>query len=140
MTPEQFATLHDVDARTVQRWCKAGEIPGATRTTRGWHIPPDAMRITPLPGTDVSATRRDSVAVVADTTTRRDDVGDTLAGALARLPAFLTPEQAAPLLGIGASAIRRHAERFELERVGGPSGRALMVPARVVRQIAGLSP
>ena len=136
MTPDQFATLHRVDARTVQRWCKNGEIPGAVKTSTGWQLPPDAMRITPLPGTDVSATRRDSVAVVADIPTRRDDVGDTLAGALSVLPAFLTLEQASPLLGISVSAILRRRAEYDVEPRG-DHGR-LMLPARVVRAFAGI--
>jgi hypothetical protein len=136
MTPDQFATLHRVDARTVQRWCKNGEIPGAVKTSTGWQLPADAMRITPLPGTDVSATRRDTVGVVADIPTRRDDVGDTLAGALSVLPAFLTLEQASRLLGIPESSIRRRAREFEIRPLG-VHGR-LMMPARVVRAFAGI--
>jgi len=133
MTPEQFATQHHVDARTVQRWCKDGEVPGAVKTSRGWHIPDDAMRITPLPGTDVTPSRRD---VVADAPSRRDDVGDTLAGALSVLPGFLTLEQASRLLGIPVSRIRLHAERFGVEPVGVRG--APMVPACVVRAVAGI--
>jgi hypothetical protein len=135
MTPEQFATLHRVDPRTVQRWCKDGEIPGAVKTSRGWQLPADAMRITPLPGTDMAPTRRDSVAVVADTPTRRDDVGDTLEGALSVLSAWLTLEQASPLLGISVSAIRKTREVHEVQLIGG----RLMMPARAVRAIAGLT-
>jgi hypothetical protein len=136
VTPDQFATLHRVDARTVQRWCKAGEIPGAVKTSTGWQIPADAMRITPMPGTDVSPTRRDDVAVNSATPTRRDDVADTLAGALAVLPALLTLEQASRLLGIPEAAVRRHAE--EIGAVPWGSRDRLMVPARVVRGLAGI--
>jgi hypothetical protein len=134
----QFARIHRVEPRTVQRWCAAGEVPGAVKLPDGgWHIPPDAMRIKPLPGTDVAATRRDDVgAVAADTTTRRDDVGDTLAGALSVLPAFLTLQQASRLLGIPVVRIEEDPDRFEAERVD--DRRRYMVPARVVRSIAGI--
>lgn len=117
-------------------------MPGAVKhLDGGWQIPSDAMRIKPLPGTDTTTTptRRDSVAVVADTTTRRDSVGDvgaTLAAALSVLPAFLTLEQASRLLGIPQARIEDNAERFDAEPVG--PWRRLMVPARVVREIAGI--
>ena len=137
MDAAQFAHIHRVDARTVQRWCKAGEVPGAVKLPEGgWHIPSDAMRIKPLPGTDVSTTRRDDVGVVASTPTRRDDVGDTLLGALSVLPAFLTLEQASRLLGVPVARIRENPERFEAEPLD--DRRRLMVPARVVRHEAGL--
>jgi hypothetical protein len=133
----QFAHIHRVDARTVQRWCKAGEVPGAVKLPDGgWQIPPDAMRIKPLPGTDVTTTRRDDVGVAASTPTRRDDVGDTVAGALSVLPAFLTLEQASRLLGVPQPRIRENPERFKAEPVG--RDHSLMVPAHVVREIAGL--
>jgi len=134
----QFAHIHRVDARTVQRWCKAGEVPGAVKLPDGgWQIPADAMRIKPLPGTDVTPTssRRDGV-VGPDITSRRDDVGDTLAGALSVLPAFLTLEQASRLLGIPAARIKENPERYEAEPVD--VFRRLMVPARIVRDIAGI--
>jgi hypothetical protein len=132
----QFARMNYVDTRTVQRWCAKGEVPGAVKLPDGgWQIPADAMRIKPLPGTD-TATRRDNVADVADTTTRRDDVGVTLAATLSLWPAFLTLEQASRVLGIPQSAIRRGRDRFEVEPVG--ENGALMVPQRVVREIAGI--
>jgi hypothetical protein len=133
----QFAQIHRVNERTVQRWCKDGEVPGAVKMPDGgWQIPPDAMRIKPLPGTDVTPTRRDDVGVVASTPTRRDDVGDTLAGALSVLPALLTLEQASRLLGVPVARIRENPDRFEAEPLG--ERRQLMVPARVVRYWAGL--
>jgi hypothetical protein len=136
----QFATMHGVHERTVQRWATDGELPGATKgPDKRWYIPADAMRITPLPGTtpaDMSPTRRD-VAVVADTSpTRRDVGGDTLADALAVLPAFLTLEQASRLLGVPPVRIKENPERFGAEPVD--ERRQLMVPARIVREIAGL--
>lgn len=137
MDAAQFAHIHRVDARTVQRWCKAGEVPGAVKLPDGgWQIPTDAMRIKPLPGTDVAATRRDDVGVVASTPTRRDDVGATVAGALSVLPALLTLEQASRLLGIPEVRIKENPERFDAEPLG--ERRQLMVPARVVRYEAGL--
>lgn len=140
MDSAQFAQLHRVDPRTVQRWLQAGEIPGATKLPDGrWQIPADAMRIKPLPGTDVAMTptRRDSVGAVADTTTRRDDVADTLAGTLAKLPALLTVKQAARLLGIPQTQVVRNAGALEAVPWGYDT--ALMIPQRVVRRIAGLS-
>ena len=137
----QYAARHRVDERTVQRWAKAGELPGATKGADGrWYIPEDAMRIKPLPGTAptaMSPTRRDDIGVVADASpTRRDDIGASLADALAVRSAFLTLEDAAMLLGVPEASIRRDPDRFRAERIG--VRRALMVPARVVREEAGL--
>jgi len=140
--PAQFARIHRVTTRTVQRWCEAGEVPGAVKhLDGGWQIPSDAMRIKPLPGTGTAttATRRDDVAVASDTTTRRDSVGDvgaTLAAALSVLPAFLTLDQASRLLGVSKARITENPERFDAEPLD--SYRRLMVPARVVRDIAGI--
>ncbi|AHG92087.1 hypothetical protein J421_4620 (plasmid) [Gemmatirosa kalamazoonensis] len=46
LTPEEFAVLprNNTTPQTVRRWCRAGELPGAIHTARGWEIPRDAVR------------------------------------------------------------------------------------------------
>lgn len=145
MTPAQYAQNQGVSTRTVERWLAAGELPTASQTPDGrWHIPADAVRQRPLipsgdvpprqprQGTDMSPTRRgDVVPTSAPTPAPR-----TLAEALDQQPALLALEDAARLLGIPESGIRKHAE--ELGALPwGPRGR-LVVPQSAVRRLAGL--
>jgi hypothetical protein len=77
---------------------------------------------------DVSVTRHGDITVAGQ--------GAGLAAALDKHPALLSLEQASRLLGIPERAIRRHAEQFGAVPWG-PRG-TLVVPARVVRELAGL--
>jgi predicted site-specific integrase-resolvase len=47
LTPEQVATMYEVDANTVRRWCARGLLPGAVKEGskyRGyWLIPESAL-------------------------------------------------------------------------------------------------
>jgi hypothetical protein len=142
MNPAQYAEHVGVQTRTVERWLAAGELPGADKVNGRWHIPADTARQIKLNGNSHTPTPDMSADM---TPTRRSDVGVsvpgvTLAEALDKLPAFLTLAQASRLLGVSPLRITENPDRFEAERVGrlGSGGRSLMVPARVVRQIAGI--
>ena len=135
MNAAQYAAHIGKSERTVLRWLAAGELPAAVKAPDGqWFIPADAVHQVTSP--DVSVTRQ---------VTRQGDVARTNGAAaqpvsmseyLDRQPALLCLEEASRLLGIPESAIRRHSE--ELGAVPwGPRG-TLVVPARVVRGLAGL--
>jgi hypothetical protein len=125
--------LNGASARTVQRWCDAGEVPGATQNARGrWHIPPGSVRVEALP--DAAAPRRD--VAVSGRGGGRGTQPLGLSEALDRLPAYLTLEQASNVLGISVTSIKRNAERLAAEPVGFRG--SLMVPKWIVRQIDGL--
>ena len=133
MTVRTFAQLCEVDERTVQRWLKAGRLPGATKTNRGWVIPADAKA--PAQDDEPTAPTAPTRAVVAPVAQRAVQ-GASLSEALATLPAFLPLEVAALLLGVPVARIKENPERFEAEPLD--AFRRLVVPARVVREIAGL--
>lgn len=147
MTPEEFAELEGVSARTVQRWCDNGEVPGATRDRRGrWHLPGDAVRVVPLEdppaddgGAAAMAPSRRDVAVTSSAAAAALPAGQGLSLAvwLDSLPAFVTLAEAAQLLGIPEAAIRRNRDELGA-RPWGERG-ALMVPQAAVRRFAGLS-
>lgn len=141
LTAEQYGEAHGASARTVQRWCQAGEVPGAVQDRRGrWSIPQDAIRQDPIPGTAIAATTRQNGAIRHD----GDDAAAvpapgaraTLADVLDHSPAFLDLATAAACLGVPESAIRRHRAAFDAKPYG-PHG-ALVVPAHMVRLMAGL--
>jgi hypothetical protein len=134
MNPAQYAEHVRVQTRTVERWLAAGELPAASKVNGRWHIPADATRQIKLngsshpPPTDIAPTSRSDVGVSGQAV--------TLAEALDKLPALLPLEQASRLLGIPERAIRRNAEKLGA-RPWGPRG-TLVVPARVIRELAGL--
>ena len=138
MTVRTFAQLCDVDERTVQRWLRDGRLPGAVKTNRGWVIPsttvmpPGFGGTPPPPPPSGPASASALVAPVQPAAVQ----GGSLSEALATLPAFLPLEVAALLLGIPESGIRRNAEALGAVPYG-QRGR-LVVPARTVREIAGL--
>jgi hypothetical protein len=125
LTLTEYAARHDKSTRTVQRWLDRGALPGAVMVEGRWAIPADVLPLRDAAGTVATTGAPAGVAPPA-----------TLAGALDTLPAYLTIERAAQLLGISPYAVRTHIARFCGERVG-PAG-AWMVPASVVRQVAGL--
>jgi hypothetical protein len=142
MNPAQYAEQAGVQTRTVERWLAAGELPAASKVNGRWHIPSDAARTIKLNGNSHTPTPDMSSDMSSDMSpTRRGDVGVsvqvvTLADALDKLPALLSLEQASRLLGIPETAIRRNAEKLSAVPWG-PRG-TLVIPARVVRQLAGL--
>jgi hypothetical protein len=143
--PADFATLRGVSLRTVERWLRDGELPEASKGPDGrWSIPPDAMRQQPLPGTDMSPSRRGvSAPTSPDVSPSRRDMSEpvSLSAALDQLPALLSIEQASRLLGIPASVVREQAAQLQARPWGrrrANGDRALMIPARVVREWAGL--
>jgi hypothetical protein len=143
--PADFARARGVTLRTVERWLGDGELPEAVKDSRGrWSIPADAMRQQPLPGTDMSPSRR---GVTGPTRTdmspsRRDmSAPDSLTAALDQLPALLSLEQASRVLGIPVSVVREQANQLQARPWGrrrANGERALVIPARVVRELAGL--
>lgn len=140
MKPADFATVRGVSLRTVERWLEKGELPEARQGPDGrWSIPADAMRQQPLPGTDMSPSRRGVSGPTSpdmSPTCRDVSVPVSLSAALDAKPAFLTVDEAATFLGIPRGAVLSNRARFEVERLGG----RLMVPQRVVRFVAGLLP
>lgn len=148
MTPAEFGEIHGASARTVQRWCEAGEIPGATRDRRNrWHIPPGSTRVEILHDDDDAS--RQVGAVSRQVATRRDvsgavatmaalPQGGGLSAYLETLTAYISLEVAAQVLGIPEAAIRRNAEELGAKRWGDRG--TLVVPLRAVRDAAGLRP
>jgi len=149
MNPVQYAEHRGTTLRTVRRWLTDGWLPGATQYPDGrWDIPRDAIEQKPLiPPTPKASSNGQGVS--PDTSgvvsvTRHGDMvaapsggqGDTLAEALDKLPALLPLDVASRLLGIPKKAVERHAE--ELGALPWGYGDSLMVPARVVRELAGL--
>lgn len=144
MNAAQYAEHVGVSERTVLRWLKAGELPSAVKTGDGrWFIPADAVRQVPMvpdspaglftaTSPDVSVTRQGDVARVNGAGGQPVSLGD----ALDLHPALLSLEEASRLLGIPESSIRRHADQLDA-RPWGPRG-TLVVPARIVRGLAGL--
>lgn len=138
MTVRAFAAANEVDERTVQRWLKAGKLPGAVKTNKGWAIPADAAAPAPAPpapapsgpGTLVAA------AVPGPPVPAALPPGGGLAAFLDTLPAFIALEVAERVLGIPESAIRRNADELGA-RPWGPRG-TLVIPVRSVREAAGL--
>jgi predicted DNA-binding transcriptional regulator AlpA len=127
----QYAEYVGASERTVLRWLKAGELPSATKTPDGrWFIPADAVRQVTSP--DMSVTRQGDVVRANGAAAQPASLGE----ALDRRTALLSLEDASRLLGIPESSIRRHAEQLGAVPWG-PRG-TLVVPARVVRGLAGL--
>ena len=129
LTRAAYAAHHGKSDRTVQRWLADGLLPGAQRTREGWLIPADVLPMPDPPGAGTVARTGAPVSVAPPA---------TLAGALDVLPAYLTVERAADLLGINPRTVRRNATRWHGERIGGENGQAWMIPAAAVRQVAGL--
>lgn len=124
LTLGEYAARHDKSTRTVQRWLEAGALPGAQLVDGRWRIPADVLPMTEGAGT-VATSRAPSPTPLA-----------TLAGALDVRPAYLDVPTAAELLGISAYAVHARIERYRGERCG--DNGAWMIPAAVVREIAGL--
>jgi hypothetical protein len=149
MNPAQYAEHRGKELRTVRRWLRDGWLPGAVQYPDGrWDIPRDAIEQKPLIPPAPRASRNGQ-AVSPDTSgvvsvTRHGDMvaassgGQAvgLADALDKHPALLSLEEASRLLGIPETAIRRHADHLGAVPWG-PRG-TLVVPARVVRELAGL--
>lgn len=125
---QEWADEHGCSLRSVKRWVAAGEIPGAVLEAGRRLIPADATRqetLTATPAREV--THRASHP-------HGPTVPVTLTDALAQSTAFLDIETAARFLGISAHAVMADKARFNLER----RGRSYVMPAAVVRDIAGL--
>jgi hypothetical protein len=125
----RFARLRSVSERTVKRWLRDGDIAGARKDEAGrWLIPAGAT------------VRRPADKQLARAASRPADVvpiasSSTALPPLDALPTYLTMEQASVVLGISEHAIRRRAEKFDLDTVG-PNG-ALMMPLATVRRLRG---
>lgn len=45
LTPEEYAAPRGISPASVRKWCRAGEMPGATQNEAGkWQIPATAVR------------------------------------------------------------------------------------------------
>lgn len=129
---KQYAEHVGAGERTVRTWLADGRLPGARKLNGVWMIPADERPTDAAPAAElVAMPHMPQVASVE------------LAGGpgrleleLAEAPAFLELDAAARMLGIPVSAIRRQRAYFELVPFG-ERGR-LVMPARVVRTVAGL--
>jgi hypothetical protein len=132
LTRAQYAAHHGKSDRTVQRWLERELLPGVQKTPAGeWRIPSDVL---PLLDEHTGRTVATTPRAVAPAAPR----AWTLDAALSVLPAYLTVEQAANLLGLNERTVLRNAPRWDGEKIGGESGRAWMIPAAAVRKVAGL--
>lgn len=138
MTVRSFAELHEVDERTVQRWLKAGKLPGAVKTSKGWVIPADAAAPQPTAGAAAGSVIVSAAAPVpaGSASPAALPQGGGLSSYLDTLPAFMPLQVAVMVLGISEAAIRRNAEELGA-KPWGPRG-TLVVPVRTVRETAGL--
>jgi len=48
LTDREAAVELGKHPRTIQRWCKAGALPGARKVGRSWRVPPAAIRAAQL--------------------------------------------------------------------------------------------
>jgi hypothetical protein len=135
LTVRQFAQRHGVAVRTVERWQEDGHLSGVVRLDSG-NLIPDQPR--PAIGRRAAAAPEplEQRALAVPAPAALEQGPRNLAEALALLPAFLTLEDAARLLGIPVVRIKENPERFAAEPVD--DRRQLMVPARVVREVAGI--
>lgn len=136
LTVRTFAQRNGVDERTVQRWLKAGKLPGAVKTNRGWTIPANAVAPAPDTPAPPAAAGGRELAVRTPAALEPAVLPRNLAEALDAYPAYLPLAVAARLLGVAVRRIRENPEAFGAV----PYGRfdALLVPARTVRETAGL--
>ncbi|QTX04102.1 helix-turn-helix domain-containing protein [Agromyces archimandritae] len=119
MTPEAYAAATAVSLRTVRRWLRDGELPGARKVDGAWMIPASSRR-TPAAGVE----RHGDMSGVVTLSSRLDE-----------LPALLPLDLAAVLLGTTIYALRRHRDYFGVVPVG-PRG-SLVVPQSTIRRLRG---
>ena len=118
---DQFAAQHGVTTRTVRRWLDDERIAGAVKVGNRWSLPADAVVAERPAGEIVTAGH------VTDMSTRG---GVTVARVIEQLPVMLPLDVAARVLGVTEYALRRHAEYFQLQRLGA-RGSYVMPKARV---------
>lgn len=153
---DAYAEQVGASTRTVMRWLKAGEVPGAMKNEQGqWEIPSSARRsvgggrrqvpeygatVSPhpsrLPEPYQQPVGSGLVVVPSQPEVMSDEIEPPLLEELDDMPGFLTVAQASRMLGIPQAQIVANADRFEAEPIGTQG--SLRVPQRVVRQIAGI--
>jgi hypothetical protein len=126
--------------RTVRTWLADGRLHGARQMHGVWMIPANEEPAEPMTTGELVAAPAAHAADVQPFYPRgSSELGAYLVErGLADAPAFLELELASRLLGVGVGAIRRHRDYFELVPFG-PNG-SLVMPAAVVRRVAGLTP
>ncbi len=166
MSLDQYADHVGASTRTVMRWLKAGEVPGAQKNEQGaWEIPSSARKTTGGPRPQQE--RAQVPPYGATVTPHPSRIGEQYVGEVGALvpqqygqgltivpdpeplvdepllleelddlPAFLTVAQASRFLGIPQAQIVANAGRFEAEPIGTQG--SLRVPQRVVRSLAGM--
>lgn len=125
---DAFAARHGVATRTVRRWLDAGRIPGATMIAGKWALPADAVVQQP----QQPAGGREIATVGHGQDMSRQL---TVPAVLAQLPVMVPLDVAARVLGISEYALRRHAEYFELQRLGARG--AYVMPKSRIRELEG---
>jgi hypothetical protein len=151
---DQYADAVGASTRTVMRWLKAGEVPGAMKNDQGaWEIPASARKTpgiggggrqeVPEYGATVSVhpsrlpqQTAGSALTLLPELPEPEPEEPMLLEELDDMPAFLTVAQASRFLGIPQAQIVSNAERFKAEPIGTQG--SLRVPQKVVRRLAGL--
>lgn len=128
---DAFAERHNVATRTVRRWLDAGRIPGAVKVAGKWSLPADAIVSDPLPG--VMDTVKDTAP--AGGAVARSAASLTVPGVLAPLPVMVPLDTASRVLGVSEYTMRRHADYFELQRMGERG--AYVMPKARIRELEG---
>lgn len=127
---DAFAAQHGVATRTVRRWLDAEQIAGAVKVAGKWMIPADAVVqqkqpaseiVTADHGHDMSASARGRQL--------------TVPAVLGMLPVMVPLDRAAAVLGVTEYTLRRHADYFELQRLGAHG--AYVMPKARIRQLDG---
>lgn len=153
----EWAAMNGVAERTVKRWLKAEEIPGAEQRgpKRQWFIPLTSMRISheererraaeaeaaeAEAGTDLVTATSTTVAVPefeVDEEFQDHLWANDLAAYLARMPAYIPVRIGAAMLGLGIGYVKANPGEFGILHRGGPNQTDVM-PKLVILQRAGL--
>jgi excisionase family DNA binding protein len=86
-TDKEVASALRVDPRTIQRWCKAGKLPGAYKAGRSWRIPQKTLRqlqLADVPSSD--ETERELIAAGLACRELEDELDRIESRANTRLP------------------------------------------------------
>lgn len=119
-TITEYAAAVGVIPRTVQRWLKADELPGAYQDEKGWWLIPTGTIRTPTSSGVVSVLPHPAPAAHID-----------------QLPSFLTLDQAAELLAPVTRYAIKHNQKYYGVVKHGRHG-SLVVPLSKIKQIRGI--
>lgn len=132
----EYADRHGVSHRTIKRWLKNGELPGAYQDDKGWwlvpanavHEPKAIVPATPSPA-------QPGTAVALSTPLTSEVAIELLPEMINRLPTLLTLDQAAYLLNIPKSSIVHDRKYFRVRKIN----RRLVMPLSRIKKLRGVS-